>query len=59
MIDLKPCPKCGRRPSLGYVCGEFFIVGQVRGCGVCDTFGEMHACRDQDAEGCNRRADNG
>ena len=56
MIELKQCPKCGRRPLLGYACGEYFIVGQVEGCGVCDTFGEMHASREQEAEAWNRRA---
>ena len=56
MTELKPCPKCGRRPLLGYACGEYFIVGKVRGCGVCDTFGEMHASREQEAEAWNRRA---
>lgn len=59
MIELKQCPKCGRRPWLGYACGEYFIVGQVEGCGVCDTFGEMHASREQEAEAWNRRADRG
>ena len=60
MIYLKPCPKCGRRPLLGYACGEYFIVGQVGGgCGVCDTFGEMHASREQEAKAWNGRADNG
>ena len=58
MIELKQCPKCGRRPLLGYACGEYFIVGQVEGCGVCDTFGEMHASREQEVEAWNRRADN-
>ena len=60
MAELKPCPKCGLRPLLGYACGEYFIVGQVRGgCGVCDTFGEMHASREQESEAWIRRADNG
>ena len=59
MIELKQCPKCGRRPLLGYACGEYFIVGQVEGCGVCDTFGEMHASIEQEAEAWNRRADRG
>lgn len=59
MIELKQCPKCGRRPLLGYAYGKYFIVGQVGGCGVCDTFGEMHESREQEAEAWNRRADNG
>lgn len=56
MTELKPCPKCGRRPLIGYACGEWFIVGQVEGCGVCDTFGEMHATREQEVEAWNRIA---
>ena len=59
MDELKPCPKCGRRPLIRYACGEWFIVGQVGGGGVWDTFGEMHASREQEAEAWNRRADNG
>ena len=59
MAELKPCPKCGRRPLIGYACGEWFIVGQVGGCGVCDTFGEMHSSREQEVEAWNRRAGNG
>lgn len=59
MTELKPCPKCRRRPSLGYACGEYFIVGQREGCPVCDNFREMHASREQEAEAWNRRADNG
>ena len=58
MTELNPCPKCGRRPLHGYACGEYFIVGQVRGCVVCDTFGEMHATEEQESEAWNRRADN-
>lgn len=59
MAELKPCPKCGRRPLIGYACGEWFIVAQVGGCGVCDTFGEMHASREQEVEAWNRRAEHG
>ena len=58
MAELRPCPKCGRRPLLGYACGEYFIVGQVGGCGVCDMFGEMHASREQEVEAWNRRVKN-
>lgn len=59
MTELKPCPNCGYRPSLGHAYGKYFIVGQVEGCEVCDTFGEMHASREQEAEAWNRRTDNG
>lgn len=54
MVELKPCPKCGRRPLIGYAYGEWFIVGQVGGCVVCDAFGEMHATEEQEAEAWNR-----
>lgn len=23
--ELKPCPKCGEVPQIGYVCGEHFV----------------------------------
>lgn len=58
MTKLKPCPKCGRRPLLGYAYGKYFVVGQTGGCGVCDTFGEMRATDEQEAEAWNRRTDN-
>lgn len=57
MDELKPCPKCGRRPIFGYACGEYFIAGQHEGCPVCDNFGEMHASREQESEAWNRWAD--
>lgn len=53
-IELNPCPKCGRRPLLGYACGVYFIVGQVGGCEVCETFGERHSSREQEAEAWNQ-----
>lgn len=56
--ELKPCPKCGRRPIFGYACGEYFIVGKHEGCPVCDNFGEMHATEEQEAEAWNRRTTN-
>lgn len=60
MIELNPCPKCGYKPMLiGYARGEYFIVGRVKGCPVCDNFREMHATEEQEAEAWNRRADNG
>lgn len=53
--ELNPCPKCGRRPLLGYACGEYFIVSQVEECVVCNNFREMHATKEQEAEAWNRR----
>lgn len=58
MAELRPCPKCGRKPWLGYAYGKYFIVGQVAGCGVCDMFGERHASGEQEVEAWNRRVNN-
>lgn len=58
MLELKQCPKCGRKPLIGYAYGVWFIEGQVEGCEVCDTFGEMHASKEQEVEAWNRRASN-
>ena len=41
MIELKPCPKCGMKPMIGYACGKYFIVGRMAYCPVCDYFNEM------------------
>lgn len=57
MIELKPCPKCGRFPQLSYACGEFFVLGRSA-CPMYGGFTEMHASREQEAEAWNRRADN-
>lgn len=56
MIELKPCPKCGRVPMIGYACGEYFIVGNVADCPVCDGFTEMHSSEETEIEAWNRRA---
>lgn len=58
MIELKPCPKCGRRPSLGYACGEYFIVGGSD-CPMCGGFNEMHASSKQEVEEWNRMLEGG
>ena len=54
MIELKTCPKCGRKPAIGYVCGEYFVIGSETGCSVCDNFREMHASMEQEVEAWNR-----
>ena len=57
MAELKPCPHCGRVPLIGYACGEYFIVGAVRDCPVCDDFTEMHSSEAIEIEAWNRRAE--
>ena len=59
--ELKPCPKCKEVPTIGYVCGEYFIMPNLKtalNC-VCNSFYEMHSCKEQEIEAWNRRADNG
>lgn len=57
MIELKPCPKCGMKPMIGYACGKYFIVGRMAYCPVCDYFNEMHYSEKTEIEALNRRAD--
>ena len=52
--DPKPCPKCGMKPRIGYACGEYFIVGMVVDCPVCDYFGEMHSSEEAEIEAWNK-----
>ena len=58
MTELKPCPKCGRRPLIGYACGEWFIVGQVEGCGVCGATSRVCVTIENAIEARNRRISN-
>ena len=55
--ELKPCPSCGRVPLIGYACGEYFIMGAVKECPVCDDFIEMHSSEEMEIEAWNRRAE--
>lgn len=61
MDKLKPCPKCGEVPEIGYACGEYFVfsTNKVTGVCVCSSFCEMHASRKQEIDAWNRRDDNG
>ena len=59
MAELKPCPCCGLSPLIGYACGEYFIVGRVKNCPVCDEFTEMHSSEGTEIEAWNRRAEDG
>lgn len=60
MAEIKPCPKCGEVPIIGYACGEYFIlpISKAIGACVCSSFAEMHASKEQEIEAWNRRADN-
>ncbi|MBQ7767572.1 MAG: hypothetical protein IJ403_01665 [Oscillospiraceae bacterium] len=57
--DVKPCPRCGEVPHIGYACGEYFIMGVTEGCPVCDGFTEMHSSEEQEIYAWNRRAEDG
>lgn len=58
MKKLKPCPRCGVLPKLGYACGEYFVYGEDEDCPYCGiVFCEMHSSKEQEIEAWNRRAD--
>ena len=59
MAELKPCPKCGVVPYIGYACGEYFVIGSHSDCPVCDGFTEMHSNEQLEIEVWNRRAEDG
>lgn len=61
MPEIKPCPQCGEVPTIGYACGEYFIVPTSKAVGacVCGSFNEMHSSEEREIEAWNRRADNG
>ena len=57
MDGLKPCPRCGVPPRIGYCCGEYLVAGDDPTCPYCgDAFAEMHANKDMEIEAWNRRA---
>lgn len=58
MYELKPCLKCKEVPTIGYACGEYFIlpISNPAGTCVCSSFVEMHASEKQEIEAWNRRA---
>ena len=55
---LKPCPKCGEVPMIGYACGEYFIFHPSKPVGncICSSFAEMHSSEEQEIMAWNRRA---
>lgn len=49
-IELKPCPKCGEVPKIGYACGEYFVFHESAPIGacICSSFHEMHLSEEQE-----------
>ena len=58
MAELKPCPKCGVPPKIGYACGEYFVHGDDPECPYCgQNFTEMHSSEKLEIEAWNRRVE--
>ena len=58
MAELKPCPKCGVPPKLGYACGEYLVYGDDPECPYCgQSFAEMHSSEKLEIEAWNRRVE--
>ena len=58
--ELKPCPKCGEVPQIGYACGEYFIFSEsvpFDAC-ICSSFHEMHSSEKQETEVWNEHIEN-
>lgn len=56
MANIKPCPKCGETPIVGYACGDYFIMPLSKPlftC-VCSSFNEMHASEEREIEEWNK-----
>ena len=59
-VKLKPCPRCGVPPRVGYACGEYFIYGEDPDCPICGhNFTEMHSNEGEEIKAWQRRAGNG
>lgn len=57
-MELKPCPRCGVPPHIGYACGEYFIAGKDPSCPICGhAFTEMHSNEGEEIKAWNRRAE--
>lgn len=58
MVELKPCPKCGVPPKIGYACGEYLVYGDDPDCPYCGhDFTEMHSSEKLEVEAWNRRVE--
>lgn len=47
-MNIKPCPNCNKVPTLGYACGEYFIIETSNAddnC-LCRSFNDMYASKD-------------
>lgn len=59
-IELKPCPRCGVSPHMGYCCGEYMIYGDDPNCPYCgNAFTEMHSNELDEIRAWNRRVSYG
>ncbi len=54
MLELKPCPQCGKNALIGYACGEYFIFSRGKADCVCNNFPEMHSSMNQEVEAWNK-----
>lgn len=54
MLDLKPCPQCGKKVLIGHACGEYFIFSRGKADCACNKFTEMHANVNQEVEAWNK-----
>lgn len=58
MRELKPCAVCGGTPTLGHVCGEYFVHGEDEDCPCCGVdFSETHSSEELEIEVWNRRTE--
>ena len=54
MLELKPCPQCGKKVLIVYACGEYFIFSREKTDCACNNFTEMHSSMNQEVEAWNK-----
>ena len=54
MLELKPCPQCGKKVLIGYACGEYFIFSREETDCACNHFTEMHSDMNLEVEAWNK-----
>lgn len=56
MLEIKPCPQCGEVPTIGYACGEYFVITSSDSAGtcLCGLFNEMHSSEELEIVEWNR-----
>lgn len=53
-MQINPCPRCKEAPSIGYACGEYFVLSsKIIGMCACSSFYEMHASEEQEIQSWN------